>query len=308
MGSLQRIRQRGFEIEFESILDFVIDILSLERSRGTIAGGSINSALIELAIPDELVVVSDLHGDLSVLQKILSDIDSGRFLLNPRNKIVFLGDYVDRGSESLGVLYTLLDLKYSNPDAVIMMRGNHEAPNQFPFNSHTLSHDIETKMPNGKALYEKILSLFELLPLLTIVRDRLVLVHGGLPIQVDQLDSRATINEVVGSHGTTEQILWNDPKDQISSGADWEKSRRPYGFHFTERITNKWLKIFGASVLIRGHEPCHGFNILHNDKVLTLFSSKESYPNFDAAYLWISKKGLQSLSRASDLINFIHKP
>ena len=102
--SVQRIRQRGFEIEFESILDFVIDILSLERSSGTIAGGRISSAFIELAIPDELVVVSDLHGDMSTLQKILYSIDSRRFLLDPRNKIVFLGDYIDRGSASLEVL------------------------------------------------------------------------------------------------------------------------------------------------------------------------------------------------------------
>jgi serine/threonine-protein phosphatase PP1 catalytic subunit len=307
--SIHRIRQRGFEIEFESTLNFVIDILSLERSRGTIAGGKINSGFIELEIPDELVVVGDLHGDKSILQTILSDIDSGRFLFNPRNKMVFLGDYIDRGNDSLGVLHTLLDLKYNYPDSVILMRGNHEAPNQFPFSSHSLSFDIQTKMPDGKRLYEKIISLFELLPLVTTVRARarLVLVHGGLPIQVDQLNSGAMINEDSRSYGIVEQILWNDPKDQISGGADWEKSRRPYGFHFGEEITNKWLKIFGASVLVRGHEPCHGFNILHNDKVLTVFSCKESYPNFEPAYLCVSKRGLQSLERASDLTNFVHK-
>ena len=187
------------------------------------------------------------------------------------------------------------------------MRGNHEAPNQFPFSSHTLSRDIQSKMPNGRVLYEKIISFFELLALVTVVKERLVLVHGGLPIQVDQLNSGDMINESDGSYGITEQILWNDPKDQISGGADWEKSRRPYGFHVGEEITNKWLKIFGASVLIRGHEPCHGFNILHNDKVLTLFSCKESYPNFEPAYLWVPKKRLQSVNKASDLINFIHK-
>ena len=40
--------------------------------------------------------------------------------------LVFLGDYVDRGSYGVEVLYTLMRLKLANPDRVFMTRGNHE--------------------------------------------------------------------------------------------------------------------------------------------------------------------------------------
>jgi len=301
--TIQQIRTS----RFESTLDFVIDLLKLERSKGRIGYGKINSSLVELAIPDELVIVGDLHGDPSILQRILADVDSERFFCNPTNKIVFLGDYIDRGSDSLGVLFTLLALKNHYPDSVILMRGNHEAPNRFPFSSHTLPFDIQTRMPNENGLYGKIISFFELLPLLTVVEERVVLVHGGLPIQFDHLNPMAGISQARGSDEIIEQILWNDPKDRISNKKDWEKSRRPYGFHFGEKITSSWLNIFGASVLIRSHEPCNGFNILHHDKVLTLFSCKESYPKFEPAYIQISNERLRSIKNASDLVDFIHK-
>ncbi len=40
---------------------------------------------------------------------------------------VFLGDYIDRGPESSGVVRSLIDLQSRLPDRVIALKGNHEA-------------------------------------------------------------------------------------------------------------------------------------------------------------------------------------
>ena len=59
-------------------------------------------------------VMTDIHGRLAPLKSLLAQIPAG-------SKIVFLGDYVDRGSESREVV----ELVRSLPNAVCL-RGNHE--------------------------------------------------------------------------------------------------------------------------------------------------------------------------------------
>lgn len=43
--------------------------------------------------------------------------------------LIFLGDYVSRGSYGIEVLYTVLNLKIMNPDNVFFDKGNHKEIN-----------------------------------------------------------------------------------------------------------------------------------------------------------------------------------
>ena len=68
-----------------------------------------------------LFVIGDIHGCLNKLQLLFEKID-------PRpdiDQLVFLGDYIDRGENSIGVLEYLLQLKETYRDTVFLM-GNHE--------------------------------------------------------------------------------------------------------------------------------------------------------------------------------------
>jgi hypothetical protein len=81
---------------------------------------------------DEFVCLSDIHGDIDSLIKILEHLQERGYLSNdfsflkPNFYLIFLGDYVDRGSAGVQVLYTLFRLKIKNPEHVIILRGNHE--------------------------------------------------------------------------------------------------------------------------------------------------------------------------------------
>ncbi|HET7148229.1 MAG TPA: metallophosphoesterase family protein [Candidatus Nitrosopolaris sp.] len=289
-----------------------------ERQIGHINCGRVNAQVVELhSLPEELVLIGDIHGDLQSLLWVLKDIDFETRLKNPNNKLIFLGDYVDRGSNSIGVLYVICYLKQKFPHSVILMRGNHEAPLEFPFSSHDLPLKLAQKYGHkmAKSIYgNKIIPLFRLLSLIVSIPRQLLIVHGGLPTGDDLLLNifrRNVLGSAVRksdiSSTAMEEILWNDPMEHISNGLDWEYSRRGYGKHFGVAISKRWLDTSANKLVIRGHEPCQGFKINHQGMILTLFSCKEAYPGFQAAYIRIASEQLQDLHDGREFVRYIKK-
>ena len=74
---------------------------------------------------DKVIVVGDVHGDLNQfiypLIYFMNDIDN--------SKIIYLGDYIDRG-ESNVYIYEILNALNNIPEfknKIIFLRGNHES-------------------------------------------------------------------------------------------------------------------------------------------------------------------------------------
>src|SRR5882757_2838063 len=68
--------------------------------------------------------IGDIHGCLEQLQRLVAACEAragGR-----ATRFVFLGDYVDRGPDSRGVIDYLLERRQARPEAVVCLRGNHE--------------------------------------------------------------------------------------------------------------------------------------------------------------------------------------
>ena len=70
-----------------------------------------------------LVAIGDVHGRADLLRALLGRI--AETMGTRAYRLVLLGDYVDRGPDSRGVLDTLLRLKRERPDTVFL-KGNHE--------------------------------------------------------------------------------------------------------------------------------------------------------------------------------------
>lgn len=294
--------------EFTSTITQTIEILKQERKNGKMQNARVKSDCVWLDIPENLVIVGDIHGDLGSLYKILNEINFEVFLANKNNKIIFLGDYIDRGSNSVIVLYTICKLKQTFPQSIVLMRGNHEAVEEFPFPSHDLPQRINEYFGNNESdkIHSLVSSFFRLLTVMTIIETQLLIVHGGLPTHVN-----APIGETCfpSSRDNTllllEDILWNDPR--TLENKEWEASRRPFGKHFGKPITQKWLRLTQTKALVRGHEPCNGYRVDHDRLILTLFSCKESYPKFEAGYLYIKNNELSLIQDAKDLSCHVRK-
>lgn len=70
---------------------------------------------------DKIYVMSDIHGDYDAFNYALKAVD-----FNNQNKLILLGDYIDRGSQSLQVLEKIYELEKNYPDQVLTLLGNHE--------------------------------------------------------------------------------------------------------------------------------------------------------------------------------------
>ncbi len=74
---------------------------------------------------ERLYAIGDVHGCLDRLDALLERIVEDRAGAKGRSRLIFLGDYVDRGPDSKGVIDRLRTVKAREPDAVFLM-GNHE--------------------------------------------------------------------------------------------------------------------------------------------------------------------------------------
>jgi serine/threonine protein phosphatase 1 len=66
--------------------------------------------------------IGDIHGDLTALQTLFERLP----VLTRDDTIVFLGDYIDRGPESAGVVEFVRTLDNTTPAKIVALRGNHE--------------------------------------------------------------------------------------------------------------------------------------------------------------------------------------
>jgi hypothetical protein len=79
-----------------------------------------------------LIGIGDIHGEAEKLKLILSSLDSTYKIMQKELKlregvdIVFTGDYIDRGDDSLGVINLVKGLHSANPLQVHPLLGNHE--------------------------------------------------------------------------------------------------------------------------------------------------------------------------------------
>ena len=226
---------------------------------------------------NRIVVVGDLHGDVESLIHILSGSE-----VMDADRIVFLGDYGDRGTNSAEVYYLTLKLKVKYGSRIIMLRGNHEGPPNLPVMPHDLPLIFNRRFGAGSAeIYSKIRELWECLPHCALVEGKYLMLHGGIPVNVTSIQD---IEYATPTSPIFAEILWNDPIE----GNGYFDSMRGVGMMFGKDITAHGLRIMGVKTLIRSHEPCEGVQIRQSGKVLTIFSRKgPPYFNTRAAYLSI---------------------
>ena len=305
--ALSRIVKEAFEIQTAEFTETVEQVKTvLEKEDGRVGNLLVKGRLVEVEPTGEALVVGDLHGDIESLIEILQQSKIlERMDKSFKSILIFLGDYGDRGAYPAETYYTVLKLKLLHPQQVILMRGNHEGPEDLMPSPHDLPAQFQARFgEKWTEAYAKTRGLFLHLYNALIVDKRYLMVHGGLPKELNTVEDMAYAHVLHPKRSLLEEILWSDPDETLEEASE---STRGAGSLFGKNITNRVLAKLNVKILIRGHEPCEdGFKINHGGKVLTLFSRKGP-PYFNAYGAYLDVKLDQEFEDAEQLIPYVHK-
>ena len=122
---------------------------------------------------------------------------------------MFLGDYVDRGTQSLETLCLLLALKIKYPECVFLLRGNHECINI----SRMYGFFDECKRCYTVKLWKEFVRLFNSFPVAALIEDKILCMHGGLSPDLKDLKQIAKLPRPseIPETGLFCDLLWSDP-------------------------------------------------------------------------------------------------
>ncbi len=212
--------------------------------------------LIELASRGRAVFVGDTHGDYEASQIVVE-----RYL-NSETILVFLGDYVDRGAQSLENILFLLEQKLKNPENIFLLQGNHEGWKYTEFSPADFWYELDEERRKDFA------ETLALLPFVLSTPNGVLATHAGLP----DVQTLSEISQIEFGDENWRAITWGDWQEVPGYYlGDWG-SRPQYGEAYFREIMRRLDK----KILIRGHQP-HAPRYLFGKRCLTLFTSS-AYP------------------------------
>jgi serine/threonine-protein phosphatase PP1 catalytic subunit len=142
---------------------------------------SAETMLLDLEAP--IKVFGDVHGqfyDLFRLFDVVGFPGNG-------NKYLFIGDYVDRGKQSLETICLMLAFKIKYPSHFFMLRGNHECQqiNRMYGFYEECRRRFDGK--NGTKIWKEFGLVFDVLPAAACIDERILCMHGGLSPELSDL-------------------------------------------------------------------------------------------------------------------------
>lgn len=252
-------------------------------------------------------VVGDIHGQFFDLLNIFD-----LFGYLPDKNYLFLGDYVDRGANSVETILYLLGLKLKHPNQIFLLRGNHETENL----TQTYGFMKECLQKLDLTVYLEICDLFNYLPLCAVINNKYFCCHGGITPQIELLKSLeeyervdncirvAKEDHVMGIDSINpsdidknslkddpekaeftkaklkgkliktafEGILWSDPYETDH----FVKNPRGAGYLFGKKQADEFCAKNNVAMIVRSHQlVMEGYKI-DFDKVITIWSA----PNY----------------------------
>ncbi|KAI5957094.1 pzh1 [Candida jiufengensis] len=227
-------------------------------------------SLLELSPP--VKVVGDVHGQYGDLIRIFTKCG-----FPPQTNYLFLGDYVDRGKQSLETILLLLCYKIKYPENFFLLRGNHECANV----TRVYGFYDECKRRCNIKTWKLFIDTFNTLPIAAIVAGKIFCVHGGLSPVLNSMDEIRNIVRPtdVPDFGLLNDLLWSDPADTIN---EWEDNERGVSYVFSKVAINKFLSKFGFDLVCRAHMVVEdGYEFFNDRTLVTVFSAPNYCGEFD---------------------------
>ncbi|KAK4696346.1 serine/threonine-protein phosphatase PP1 catalytic subunit, partial [Lecanoromycetidae sp. Uapishka_2] len=227
-------------------------------------------ALVELSAP--VKIVGDIHGQYTDLIRLFEMCG-----FPPNANFLMLGDYVDRGKQSLETILLLFCYKLKFPENFFMLRGNHECANV----TRVYGFYDECKRRCNIKIWKTFIDTFNCLPIAAVVASKIFCVHGGLSPSLTHMDDIRQIARPtdVPDYGLLNDLLWSDPADMES---DWEANERGVSYCFGKKIIMEFLQKHDFDLVCRAHMVVEDGYEFFNDRILvTVFSAPNYCGEFD---------------------------
>jgi serine/threonine-protein phosphatase PP1 catalytic subunit len=228
--------------------------------------------LLDLLPP--ITVCGDIHAQFHDLLRIFD-----RAGHPPATKYLFLGDYVDRGKQSIDTICLLFAYKLKYPDRIYMLRGNHECA--YINRIYGFYEECHDRHPST-SIWNEFCATFSCLPIAAIIDKKIFCIHGGISPLLNSLDSIRNIQRPIEipEEGLLCDLVWSDPSADVET---WEDNERGTSVCFGMQPVQEFLDRFDFDLICRAHQAVmDGFDFPFHPQqtVITLFSA----PNYCYEY------------------------
>ena len=227
---------------------------------------------IFLELESPITVCGDIHGQYPDLLKLF---EIGSF--PPNTNYIFMGDYVDRGKQSIECICLLLAYKIKYEENFFILRGNHECGSI----NRIYGFFDECKRRYNVKIWKHFVDLFNCLPLAASIDDKIFIVHGGLSPELKLIENLNKIMRPtdVPEEGLICDLLWSDPED---NNQGWGENDRGVSCTFNEAVLKKFLEKNDLDLLCRAHQVVEeGYEFFGDKKCVTVFSAPNYCGMFD---------------------------
>ncbi|XP_031396087.1 serine/threonine-protein phosphatase PP1-like [Punica granatum] len=229
-------------------------------------------SLLELEAP--IKICGDVHGQYSDLLRLFEY--NG---LPPQTNYLFLGDYVDRGKQSLETICLLLAYKIKYPENFFLLRGNHECASV----NRIYGFYDECKRRFNVRLWKTFSDSFNCLPVAALIDEKILCMHGGLSPDLHDLDQIRNMQRPtdVPETGLLCDLLWSDPNKDAKG---WGLNDRGVSYTFGADVVTEFLEKHDLDLICRAHQVVEdGYEFFADRQLVTIFSAPNYCGEFDNA-------------------------
>ncbi|XP_042051432.1 serine/threonine-protein phosphatase PP1 isozyme 9-like [Salvia splendens] len=204
----------------------------------------------DIELTGDTIFTGDIHGQYQDLLRLL---EYGGY--PPSVTYLFLGDYVDRGKQSLETICLMLLLAY-----------------KVRFNVRLWKRRFNVR------LWKIFTDCFNCLPVAALIDEKILCMHGGLSPELKNLDQIRELSRPteVPDSGLLCDLLWSDPDAKING---WADSDRGVSCTFGAGAVAEFLDNNELDLICRGHQVVEdGYEFFAQRRLVTIFSA----PNYES--------------------------
>ncbi|KRX01349.1 hypothetical protein PPERSA_01252 [Pseudocohnilembus persalinus] len=215
-----------------------------------------------------VTICGDIHGQFYDLLELFRQ--GGEI---PNSNYIFIGDFVDRGYNSVETLEYLFCLKVQHPNNITLLRGNHESRQITQVYGF---HDEVVRKYGNSNPWKYCTEVFDFLPLGGLVDGKVLCIHGGLSPDIKTIDQIRVIDrkQEIPHEGPFCDLMWSDPEDIET----WAINSRGAGWLFGSKVTKEFNHLNGIELVARAHQLVQeGYQYWFPDKNLVTVWSAPNY-------------------------------